>query len=270
MADFLARLWRGPLLHVIDIGLVALIIYRVLLLIHGTRAVQVLRGLVVLALATLIVENFLHLPTLGWILKTFWMGWAVILAVVFQPELRSFLAQLGSQRLGRVLIPQELRFIDEIVAALRDASANRVGLLVVLEQETGLRNYIATGTPVNGEVTSDLLLTIFHPHTPLHDGAVILREDRVVAAGCVLPLSNAADIARVLGTRHRAALGLTELSDAIVLVVSEETGAVSLARNGRLERDLNVEDLRERLKDLYRSLGERGLLRRRGARGGDA
>ncbi|HNA60039.1 MAG TPA: TIGR00159 family protein, partial [Elusimicrobiota bacterium] len=124
MAAFLARLWNGPLIHVVDIGLVALIIYRVLLLIQGTRAVQVLRGLVVLALATLIVENFLHLPTLGWILKTFWLGWAVILAVVFQPELRSFLAQLGSQRLGRVLIPQELRFIDEIIAGLREAAAN--------------------------------------------------------------------------------------------------------------------------------------------------
>ena len=269
MAAFLARLWNGPLIHVVDIGLVALIIYRVLLLIQGTRAVQVLRGLVVLALATLIVENFLHLPTLGWILKTFWLGWAVILAVVFQPELRSFLAQLGSQRLGRVLIPQELRFIDEIIAGLREAAANRVGALIVLEQETGLRNFIATGTPINGEVTSDLLLTIFHPHTPLHDGAAILREDRLVAAGCVLPLSNAPDIARVLGTRHRAALGLTEISDAIVLVVSEETGTVSLAREGRLERELNVEDLRERLRDLYRSLGERGLLRRRGARGSD-
>ena len=113
------------------------------------------------------------------------------------------------------------------------------------------------------------MLTIFHPHTPLHDGAAILREDRLVAAGCVLPLSNAPDIARVLGTRHRAALGLTEISDAIVLVVSEETGTVSLAREGRLERDLNVEDLRERLRDLYRSLGERGLLRRRGSRGNE-
>ncbi len=269
MADTLSRLWHGPLIQLLDIALVALIIYRALLLIHGTRAVQVLRGLVVLALATLVVENVLHLPTLGWVLKTFWLGWAVILAVVFQPELRSFLAQLGSQRLGRVLIPQEMRFIDEITAALREAVANRVGMLIVLEQETGLRNFIATGTPVNGEVTSDLLLTIFHPHTLLHDGAAILREDRLVAAGCVLPLSNAPDIARVMGTRHRAALGLTEISDALVLVVSEETGTVSLARNGRLERDINVEELRDRLRDLYRSLSERGLLRRRGPRGSE-
>lgn len=263
MADFFSRVWQSPLVDLVDIALVAVILYRLLLLIQGTRAVQVVRGLVILALATLLVDHFLPLPTVGWILKTFWLGWAVILAVIFQPELRSFLAQLGSQRLGRVLIPQELRFIDEIVAALKDASANRVGMLVVLEQETGLRNYIATGTPVNGEVTSDLLLTIFYPHTLLHDGAAILREDRLVAAGCVLPLSNAPDIARVMGTRHRAALGLTEVSDAIVLVVSEETGTVSLARNGRLERDKNIEDLREQLRDLYRSLGDRGLLRRR-------
>ncbi len=139
-------------------------------------------------------------------------------------------------------------------------------MLIVLEQETGLRNFIDTGTLINGELSKDLLLTIFFPNTLLHDGAAIVREDRLVAAGCVLPLTNDPTLSRVLGTRHRAALGLSEISDALVLVVSEETGTLSLARNGRIERDLSPESLRDRLRDFYRSLSERGLLRRRGSR----
>lgn len=265
----MSHLWHRYLVHVVDVAVVAVIIYRILLLIQGTRAVQVVRGLLVLGLATFAVEELLHLPTLSWMLRTFWLAAPVVLAVLFQPELRSLLAQLGSRRLKGMLVPQELRFVDEVIAALREAVANRVGMLVVLEQETGLRNFIATGTTINGEVTSDLLLTIFHPHTLLHDGAAVLREDRVVAAGCVLPLSNDPDIARVMGTRHRAAIGLAEISDAIVLVVSEETGTVSVARNGKLERDVNLDELKARLRDLYRSLGERGLLRRRQLRGSD-
>ncbi|MBL0059251.1 MAG: TIGR00159 family protein [Elusimicrobia bacterium] len=263
MMPLLSRLWQGSFVHLVDIALVAFLIYRVLLLIQGTRAVQVLRGLVILALGTFLVEHVLGLPTLGWLLRTFWMAWAVVLAVVFQPELRALLAQLGSRRLGRVLIPQELRFIDEIIDALREGAAGRVGMLIVLEQETGLRNFISTGTIINGEVTRDLLLTIFYPHTLLHDGAAILREDRLVSAGCVLPLSNDPELARIMGTRHRAALGVSEISDAIVLVLSEETGTVSMVRNGKIERDLKLEDLAERLRDFYRSLGEKGLLRRR-------
>ncbi len=246
--------------------MVACIIYQVLLLIRGTRAVQVLRGLVVLAVATFVVQKVFQLPTLGWILQTFWLAWAVILAVVFQPELRSLLAQLGSQKLGRILLPEELNFVNEIILALREASESRIGMLIVLEQETGLRNYIETGTFVNGEVSRDILLTIFHPRTILHDGAVIIREDRIVAAGCVLPLSNDPGISRVLGTRHRAAIGVTETSDAVVLVVSEETGAVSVAREGRIERNVELDELKEKLKDFYRTMSEQGLIRRWGNR----
>jgi diadenylate cyclase len=264
--DVLSTLWRDYLIHVLDVLLVAYIFYRVLLLIRGTRAVQVLRGVVILAVFTFLVQHVLRLPTLTWILRTFWLAWAVVLAVVFQPELRSVLAQIGSQRLGRLLVPEELNFIDEIVAALREASQNRIGMLVVLEQETGLRNFIETGTLVNGEVSRELLLTLFQPRTHLHDGAVIIREDRLVAAGCVLPLSNDPGITRILGTRHRAAIGLTEISDAVVLVVSEETGIVSVARDGRLERNVDLDDLRAKLRDLYRSLRERGLIRKIGAR----
>lgn len=262
MPAILSHLWRHYIIHAVDILLVAFIFYHVLLLIRGTRAVQVLRGVVMLAIATFLVHRVMHLPALSWILRTFWMAWAVVLAVVFQPELRSLLAQLGSQRLGRILLPEELNFINEIIAALREASQNRIGMLIVLEQETGLRNFIETGTPINGEITRDLLLTIFQPRTILHDGAVIIREDRVLAAGCVLPLSNDSSLARVLGTRHRAAIGLTETSDALVLVVSEETGTVSLARDGRLDREVDLDELKDKLKDFYKSMRERGLIRR--------
>jgi diadenylate cyclase len=266
LLTILTDLWQNYLIHVVDILLVSYIFYRLLLLIRGTRAVQVLRGVVILAVVTFLVQNVFRLPTLSWILRTFWLAWAVVLVVVFQPELRSVLAQLGSRRLGRILFPEQLNFINEIIGALREASQNRVGMLVVLEQETGLRNFIETGTVINGEVTRDLLLTIFHPRTVLHDGAAVIREDRLVAAGCVLPLSNDPGISRVLGTRHRAAIGLTEISDAVVLVVSEETGAVSVARNGRLDRDVDLEDLRERLKDFYKSMQEKGLIRKSGPR----
>lgn len=266
MLTILTDLWQNYLIHVVDILLVSTIFYRVLLLIRGTRAVQVLRGVVILAVTTFLVQNVFRLPTLSWILRTFWLAWAVVLAVVFQPELRSVLAQLGSRRLGRILFPEQLNFINEIIGALREASQNRIGMLIVLEQETGLRNFIETGTLINGEVTRDLLLTVFHPRTVLHDGAVVIREDRMVAAGCVLPLSNDPGLSRILGTRHRAAIGLTEISDAVVLVVSEETGIVSVARNGRLDREIDLEDLRERLKDFYKSMQEKGLIRKSGPR----
>lgn len=262
MIETFTEYWHKYLIHAADILVVAALIYQILYLVQGTRAVQVLRGLVMLALLTFLEERFFRLPVLSWVLHTFWLAWAVILAVVFQPELRSLLAQLGSQRLGRLLLPQDLGFVDEIVSALKEAARARTGMLVVLEQETGLRNFIETGTVLNAEVSSDLLLTVFHPRTPLHDGAVILREDRLVAAGCVLPLSNDPTLEKVMGTRHRAALGVTELSDAVVLVVSEETGTISVAREGRVERDVDAEELRHKLQDFYRSLGERGLLRR--------
>ncbi len=258
----LSDLWSRYLIHGADILLVAALFYQVLLLIQGTRAVQVLRGLVILALLTFLQERFVHLPVLSWLLETFWKEWAVILVVVFQPEIRSILAQIGSRPLGRLLLPQELRFVDEIMAALREASKARIGMLIVLEQETGLRNFIETGTILNSEVSSDLLLTLFHPRTPLHDGAVIIREDRILAAACVLPVSNDPTLAREIGTRHRAALGISEISDAVVLVVSEETGVVSVVREGRMDRNMDLDELGPRLRDFYRSMGERGLLRK--------
>jgi diadenylate cyclase len=263
MNGFFPTTPMGIGLALLDVALVAYLLYRILLLFQGTRAMQVLRGFVILGLGTFLVDRVLGLPTLGWVLRTFWMAGAVILAVVFQPELRALLAQLGSHRWARTVTVHELSFVDEIVEALREGVAGRVGMLIVLEQETGLRNFINTGTLINGKVSRELLSTIFFPHTLLHDGAAVVREDRLVAAGCVLPLTNNPELAKVLGTRHRAALGVSEISDAIVIVLSEETGTVSMVRHGQMERSLRLDELGHRLKDHYKTLGERGHFRRR-------
>jgi len=262
MLDFVFNIWCKYLIHIVDILLVSFIVYRFILLIKGTRAVQVLLGVLVLVLVTFLVQKVLQLPVCSWILSKFWLAGVIILVVVFQPELRTALAQLGSQRFSRLLVSEELKFVDEIIGAIKEASVKHIGMLIVLEQEVGLRNFIDTGVIINGEVSRELLHSVFYPRSKLHDGAVIIREVRAVAAGCVLPLSNDPDISRILGTRHRAAVGISEISDAVVLVVSEETGTVSVARNGRLEQGVEIDELRKRLKGLYRARGEKGLLRR--------
>src|SRR4029077_16756934 len=160
-----------------------------------------------------------------------------------QPELRTALAHLGSHPLGRLLIPHRMTFIEEIMGAIREAMQRQMGMLLVLEQDVGLRNYAETGTIINGEVSKELLLAIFHYRSPLHDGAALIQNDRQIAVGCLLPLSNDPNLAKILGTRHRAAVGLSEFTDAWVIVVSEETGVLSLARGGHLEREISVADL---------------------------
>jgi diadenylate cyclase len=249
--SLLHNLWVYFLLPALDILLVAFVFYRLLLLIKGTHAVQVVVGLAMLLVSTVLISNLLHLPASTWLLEHFWAGAVVILAVVFQPELRTALAQLGSRPMGRIIMPQQVGYVDEIIAAVREASQRQVGMLIVLEQDVGLRNYAETGTLINGDVSQELLLSIFHYRSPLHDGAVIIQNGRLVAAGCLLPLSNDPSLAKILGTRHRAAVGLSEFTDAWIIVVSEETGTLSLARGGRLERELSVDDLRSLLLDLF-------------------
>ena len=249
----LREVWVLYLNPAIDVLLLAVVFYRLLLLIKGTHAVQIVSGLAVLMGATLVVRNVLHLQAATWLLENFWAGAVVILAVVFQPELRSALAQLGSHPLGRIFMPSQLSFIDEITGVVQEAMQRQMGLLLVLEQEVGLRNYAETGTMINGEISKELLMCLFHYRSPLHDGAAIIQNGRLIAAGCLLPLSNDPGLAKILGTRHRAAVGLSEFTDAWVIVVSEENGTLSLARNGRLERGLSVEDLHHRLVDLYRA-----------------
>jgi len=240
------------LTSVIDIAIVAFVLYRLMLLIKGTRAVQLLKGLAVLVLATA-VSSLLHLYTLQWLLKQAMTALVVALPIVFQPELRRALEKIGG---GRFLTPQfghtgevDLdRLVGEIVRSVRIMSKDRIGALIVLERATGLEEYIDTGVKVDGEVSAELLVNIFIPRTPLHDGAVVIRGDRLMAAACVLPLTQGQNLSKSLGTRHRAGVGITEESDAVVVIVSEQTGTVSLAVEGVLARGLDDKLLAERLR----------------------
>ncbi len=250
--------------HGCDIVLVAFIFYRLMLIVRGTRSVQILQGILFLAVATFIFTEIIPLPMTRWILHNFWMAGIVIMAVIFQPEIRSALAQLGSQQFSRWIIPGSFEFVDEVVAALKECSDKRIGALIVLEQETGLKNYIETGTRINGEISSELILSLLHPRSPLHDGALIISGSQLAAAGCLLPITDDPHFAKILGTRHRAAVGLSEISDATILIVSEETGHLSIARNGRLERQIDFANLLDELHDMYRSQQERTLLQKPG------
>ncbi len=257
--DLVLRIWSGIILPALDVLLIAFVFYRLLLLIKGTATVQVVMGLAVLMGMTLIVDHVLHLPASGWLLRNFWSFAVILLAVVFQPELRTALAHLGSHPLGRLLVPRRLTFIDEIVGAVLEAMQRQMGMLLVLEQDVGLRNYAETGTMINGEISKELLLALFHYRSPLHDGAAIIQNDRLIAVGCLLPLSNDPNLAKILGTRHRAAVGLSEFTDAWVIVVSEETGGLSLAQNGHLQRDVSIDELRARLTDLYENRAQKAI-----------
>jgi len=263
--ELLKLLWLHYLVNIVDILAVAYIFYRMLLLIKGTRAVQILIGILIVALVTFLAQ-LLHLRALIWLFEKLWYAAVLILAVVFQPEIRSALAQLGSHRWGKILVPSELGFINEMIEAVKEFSDKHTGALIVLEQDTGLRNYIETGTIINAHVSKELISSIFNIRSPLHDGAVIIQNARLIAAGCVLPLSNEPDIAKILGTRHRAAVGLSEISDSIIVIVSEETGNISVAREGRLENGVDVEELRIRLLDTFRQRAEASLSKSFGAK----
>lgn len=247
MLNFLPGL---SLINVIDILLVSFIIFWLLLLIRNTRAEQLVRGLLVLLGAGL-VSRWLGLYTITFILDSIQTMVLVAIPVVFQPELRRALEQLGRGRFFRpaVFFQEEEgeRALAEIVRAVDDLSRRRIGALLVIQGRTGLEEVAETGVRIDGRVSGELLLSIFLPGSPLHDGAVLLQDGRVVAAGCLLPLTEQR-LSNELGTRHRAALGITEVSDAVAVVVSEETGAISLAREGRLVRGLSADELRKELR----------------------
>ena len=244
-----------------DIAITAYIVYWLIRLIQGTRAMHVVWGVIILALLTLF-SRVLSLHATAWLFQQFWLAGIVLLIVVFQPEIRSALAELGSRPLGRVIGSRELDFIKELMEAARYCSEVRMGLLVVLEQEMGLKDIVNTGTRVNGEVSKELLISIFNTKAPLHDGAVVVANNRLVAAGCILPLTQEHELAKIFGMRHRAAVGITETSDALALVVSEETGRISLVRGGRLQEITDTDELERRLYGLYRDKAESNLLRK--------
>lgn len=240
----MALLDKFTVFDVIDILIVSYVFYRGILLIRGTRAVQLLKGIIVLLIATGLSGIF-HLQALNWLLdRVLEMGLFAV-PVVFQPELRRALEQLGRSNLMNLsrrwqhVQEDPTRVIQETVNAAQVFAKNRIGALIVFERETGLNEYIETGIAIRGLISSELLINSFIPNTPLHDGAIIVRGDQVIAASCYLPLSDRSDLAKELGTRHRAAVGITEQSDALVVVVSEETGKISVAETGVLTRGLD-------------------------------
>src|SRR5713101_8182073 len=244
---------------VIDILLVAVIIYELLALIKGTRAAYMLVGVAVLALA-LYFSSVGELATLNWLLSALLPYTVFALIVVFSAEIRQALAGLGRRLLLSRGRAREADVYDDIVLAANLFSQNQTGALMVIEREIGLRTYVESGVPLDARLSYDLLATIFRPSAPLHDGAVIVQKDRIAAAACFLPLSMNPVLSTQLGTRHRAGIGVTEETDAIAVVVSEESGAISLAVGGKIERDVTVEQLRERLGELLRRYVPRSTL----------
>lgn len=244
-----------------DIAVVYYIVYRLILLLKGTRAMQVIWGVSILAVVTALAQAF-HLAATVWLVGQFWVAGMVLLIVVFQPEIRFALANIGSNPLGRVMVSAEYKFIGEMMEAVRTAMGEKMGMLIVLEQDMALRDIVETGVRVNGEVSKELLLTVFHINTLLHDGAAVIANNRLVAAGCILPLTEQQELSKILGMRHRAALGLSEAADAIIIIVSEETGTLSVARNGKLQQHADPKDLEAMLYQLYRSKAEKTLLRK--------
>jgi diadenylate cyclase len=254
VADVLSVFSRLTWISVIDIFLVAVVFYGLLMLIQGTQAVQLLRGIILVVLAAVIVTSLLPLVAFKWLVVNSIPALLVAIPVIFQPELRRALERLG--RTGQILARPShetltAQVIAEISTACRRLASRRHGALIVLERETGLKEYIDTGVTINGKVTPQLLETIFFPSTALHDGAVIIRGDRVVAAACVLPLTESMLPDAHLGTRHRAGVGVTEQSDAIAVVVSEEMGTISIAHNGRMIRRLDERRLSKVLEAFY-------------------
>jgi len=276
VANVLWILSKLDLRNLVDILLVASVIYGILLMLRGTQAVQLLRGVILLALVVVLVGSFAGLTAFNWLLRSGGQVLAVILAVVLQPELRRALDRLGRAGALSLWAGRRLnldRVIAEIAASCRRLSEQRHGALMVIERETGLQDHIETGIELDSLVDRELIHTIFYPSTALHDGAIIIRGDRIVAASCVLPLAETIVSATHLGTRHRAAVGITEQTDAIAIVVSEETGIISMARHGRIVRHLDEQRLTTLLQALLSARGRRrqeptGLLSRGGGDGG--
>ena len=242
------RLLRPDWRDAIEVAIVAYVLYRALLLIQGTRAVQMLIGIVVLV--------FVY--ALAWLAKltmiTYMLGivftyGAFAALVIFQPELRAALAHLGQSRVTRFLRRmEESEVAEEVANAVERLSRSGIGAIIVIEREVGLGEYVQSGSEMQAKVSADLLATIFTPYSPLHDGAVVIRGDTIIGAGCILPLSQAPISDRTLGTRHRAALGLTEETDALVVIVSEETSTISISQRGRLQRGLTPSQVRDVLQ----------------------
>jgi len=250
--QFLGRWPELSFVAIIDILLVTCLIYEFLVLIKGTRAAPMLAGVAMLGLA-IWVARVADLRTVNWLVGTVLPYAIFALIVVFAFEIRQALAKLGRQlTFSRLSASADAEAYEDIVLAANQFSENMTGALIVIEREIGLRTYVESGVPLDARLSYDLLATIFRPSAPLHDGAVIVQQNRIAAAACFLPLSMNSSSSIQLGTRHRAGIGITEETDAIAVIVSEETGIISIAVSGDIERDLTVERMRERLSELLR------------------
>ena len=244
---------RPNLVDVFDILIMATLLYQLVMLTKQTRAVQVLKGLAVLVVVSYVSE-LLGFVSLSWLMRSVLNNGALLLVIIFQPELRKVLEQLGRGagfEHNAANPGDNARIVAEITQCCLRLSRRRVGALIVFERKTGLKDIIETGTTLDAAISAPLLENIFEPNTPLHDGAVIIRNQRIVAAACVLSLSESNALSRDLGTRHRAALGVSEASDAVTLIVSEETGIISMTKNGRMTRRLDAESIQAELNVLY-------------------
>ncbi|HTY13481.1 MAG TPA: diadenylate cyclase CdaA [Candidatus Omnitrophota bacterium] len=244
------------LLDMLDIAVVAVILYYIILWLRGTQAANLLRGLILL-ISLYLAAKLLGLATLNWLFDKFSAAILVLLIIVFQPELRRTLERLGRggfiRRIG--IVPQTSTwFIRSLVRSIEWMAENRVGAIIVIEKNSGLSEYIESGTRIDALISSELITSVFDRSSPLHDGAIIIQGERIVAAGCLLPLSESKLLDKRLGTRHRAAVGLSEISDALAIVVSESSGTISIAENGYLSRFVTREMLEERLFSMYREM----------------
>ncbi len=238
------------LFDLLDIAIVAFLIYRIFLLIKGTRAVQMLLGLAVI-LFLYMGSQVGGLYTLHWILDNFLSSIILVIVVLFQNDIRRALIHVGRNPFFADLsYKEETEVMDELVKACVNLANKRIGALIVIERETGLHDFLEVGVEIDAKVSSDLITSIFLPYSPIHDGALVIQKGRLKRAGCFLPLSQNPDISKQLGTRHRAAIGLTELVDAVVIVVSEETGKISVVVGGRITRDLDSTSLKRVLTRL--------------------
>lgn len=245
---------RPGVSDILDILVVTVIIYELIMLTRQTRGSAVLKGLILL-LVVVGISDLLGLTALNWLLMSIVNNGALVLVILFQPEIRKALEQIGRgtslEKKRTDATDDNDRIINEIIHCLQNLSRRRVGALIVFEQKTGLKDVIETGITIDAQISSALLENIFEPNTPLHDGAVVVRGPRVMAGACILTLTEGRGISHELGTRHRAAIGVSETTDALVLIVSEETGIISMARGGKLTRHLDAKSLREILEGMY-------------------
>jgi diadenylate cyclase len=238
------------ILDFLDIALMSVLLYRLLLILKGTKAVQMLVGLGMLLLAS-VASRYLELYTIDWLVQSFWSQIVIAIIVLFQPEIRRALAHIGEAQFLSFTKAEELKSLEEIVRASVSLANKKIGALMIIERETSLRDFIEVGTALDAKVSRELLASIFHPTSPIHDGAVIIKGNRIAAAGCFLPITLSSELSKALGTRHRAGIGLTEETDAIAIIISEETGFISMAMDGKLETKLDMGTMREILTDIF-------------------